>query len=166
LRETEVPVDPTVQAAIQGLDILIVEDDPDAQVSLCALYEKYGARVICASAADEALRLATTFQYDAMVSDLEMPGHDGLWLMRQLKALTTTGNPAPWAVLLTGSASQGMGTAAIQAGFDVWLKEPVDAEAPARDRPSLRRWFPHVGGRGGKHAIMIEKPRHGSGTSR
>jgi CheY-like chemotaxis protein len=123
-----VAVDPTVQAAIRGLDILIVEDDPDAQASLCALLEHYGASVTCAATAAEALRLATAFRYDALVSDLEMPGHDGLWLMKQLKALATTGNPAPRAILLTGSASQKIGPTAKGAGFDVWLRKPVEAE--------------------------------------
>jgi CheY-like chemotaxis protein len=114
------------------MEILVVEDDPDSQAGLCALLESHGARVTCAESAEEALRLAGAgLQYDALVSDLELPGHDGLWLMRELKR-SVPPDALPWAVLLTGSARPGIEDAAVQAGFNVCLRKPAPAETLLR----------------------------------
>jgi CheY-like chemotaxis protein len=127
-----VDADPSLQSAVRGLQILVVEDDIDTQESLCALMEHFGAHVTCASSAVDAVRLvADGLRYDVVVSDLELPGHDGLWLVAELRRLAP---PAarPWAVLLTGSARPGVERLAVHAGFDVYLKKPAGADALLR----------------------------------
>ena len=123
------PVDPNLQAAVRGLEILVVEDDPDTQEGLCALLERFGARVTCATFASEALRLiGAGFRYDVLVSDLELPGHDGLWLVSRIRRIAVP-DALPWAILLTGSARPGIERTSIQAGYDLCLKKPADAES-------------------------------------
>jgi CheY-like chemotaxis protein len=131
-QETGVGVDPILESAVRGLEILVVEDDPDTQECLCKLLELYGARVTCASSA-EAVRLASAeSRYDVVVSDLELPGHDGLWLVSELRRMARPDAPAQWAILLTGSARPGIERIAIQAGFDLCLKKPIEAHSLLR----------------------------------
>ncbi len=111
------------------MEILVVEDDPDTQEGLCALLESFGARVTCATFASEALRLiGAGFRYDVLVSDLELPGHDGLWLVSQIRRVLAPDAP-PWAILLTGSARPGIERTALQAGYALCIKKPADAES-------------------------------------
>jgi CheY-like chemotaxis protein len=127
-----VGVDPTLDSAVRGIEILVVEDDPDTQESLCDLLELYGARVTCASSAAEALRLAGAgIHYDVVVTDLELPGRDGLWLVSELRRMAGPDAP-PSAILLTGSARPGIERIAIEAGFDVFLRKPVEANSLLR----------------------------------
>jgi CheY-like chemotaxis protein len=128
-----VGVDPDLQSAVRGMEVLVVEDDPDAQATLCTLLEHYGARVTCASSAPEALRLAGAgFDYDAVVSDLALPGHDGLWLISEIRRMARPNAHAPWAILLTGSVRPGIERIAIQAGFDLFLRKPVEPDVLLR----------------------------------
>jgi two-component system CheB/CheR fusion protein len=115
-------------AALEGLQVLVVEDDPDAQQSLCRMLESAGARVSCAASALEALRLAAGTRFDVVVSDLVMPGHDGLWLARQLLQAVRVGERAPFAILLTGWELPGIAQAAHEAGYDLCLQKPVDLQ--------------------------------------
>ena len=60
--------------------ILAVDDDP----RMCTLYQRcLGGvfRVSCAESAEEAARLIRITAFDAVISDLQMPGHNGLWLL-------------------------------------------------------------------------------------
>ena len=125
-------VEASLQSAVRGLEILVVEDDIDTQESLCALLEHFGAHVTCASTAADAVRLVDAgLQYDVVVSDLELPEHDGLWLVAELRRLAQP-DARPWGILLTGSARPGVERMAVQAGFDVFLKKPADVDSPLR----------------------------------
>jgi CheY-like chemotaxis protein len=134
-----VAVDPNLQSAVRGLEILVIEDDPDTQESLCALLGQCDARVTCASTAVEAARLVgAAFHYDVVISDLELPDHDGLWLMSELKRMAKPRAPSQRAILLTGSARPRIEHVAVQAGFDVCLKKPIDANSLLRAIADLR----------------------------
>ncbi|MET0555881.1 MAG: response regulator [Vicinamibacteria bacterium] len=124
-------IDPTLRSAVSNLDILVVEDDPEVQEGLSVLLERCGASVTCASSAAEALDLVSGgVSYDVMISDLEMPEHDGLWLMNELKRKgRQEAAPAHWAILLTGSARDAIEETAADAGFDLCLRKPISANS-------------------------------------
>jgi len=116
----------TLERALTGLSILVVDDEPDARAVVAETLRLEGARVTVtdsAAAALEALRNGTE-RYDVVVTDIGMPVEDGYSLVRKLRR-------APFgervvAIALTGYASQGDRDAAMQAGFDVHVAKPVD----------------------------------------
>ncbi len=115
--------------------VLAVDDDPAALrvVRLCLRDE--GFRVLTASGADEALRLAEQYRPNVAVLDVMMPGTDGLELMRELRAR----NNLP-VILLTGRASDRDKVHGLDLGADDYLVKPVNPEElGARVRAVLRR---------------------------
>ncbi len=65
--------------------ILVVDDDRLVLGSVAAALEAAGFRVWTTDSAEEAVRLATRLQPDVVVTDLRMPGRDGMTLLEQLK---------------------------------------------------------------------------------
>jgi CheY-like chemotaxis protein len=83
--------------------ILLVDDDDDVRESLSAILEASGFRVLTAAGGDAALKLlADEVRIDLLLTDIRMPGVDGLELARQvaraqpsLKVLFISGYPGP-----------------------------------------------------------------------
>ncbi len=65
--------------------ILLVEDHKDTRTSLEFLLQKIKHKVKSAATAQEALKLAATYQFDLVISDVGLPDQSGLALMQQLK---------------------------------------------------------------------------------
>jgi CheY-like chemotaxis protein len=76
---------PAVHEAVQlaGVRVLIVEDHDDSRDLLEQVLAHVGALVIASPSADEAL--AHLDQIDVVVTDIAMPGHDGFWLLHEVK---------------------------------------------------------------------------------
>jgi len=110
---------------LRGVKVLVVDDEPDALDMLTSVLRGAGARVLAAGSAGEALRLALAETPDAVVSDIGMPGTDGVELMSQIiKAL---GPAAPRArIALTAYAGQRDRARSAAAGFQRHLAKPFD----------------------------------------
>jgi CheY-like chemotaxis protein len=67
---------------LRGLSVLIVEDNADVRDVLAAMFDCCGALVTPASSARAALAWLDVHQADLIISDLGMPGEDGLWFIR------------------------------------------------------------------------------------
>ena len=103
--------------------LFVVEDDADHLAALCDLMQAAGHRVQGFASADAALAALTTSAPDLMLSDLRMPGMDGLDLLRAVKA-----RPGDLPViLLTGHGDVGHAVQAIRAGAEDFLEKPYDA---------------------------------------
>jgi two-component system, NtrC family, response regulator AtoC len=112
--------------ASHALRLLLVDDDPTTTLALGAGLEHQGAiRVHAAASGEEALEAFERATWDAVATDLMMPGIDGIELIRQLRAL----DPSIPLFLFTGSASIRKAVEGIQAGATDFLPKPVDAEA-------------------------------------
>lgn len=107
--------------------IVIVEDDDDAREVLALLLQACGARVIEAASASEALDALGKEQVDLLISDLGLPGRDGYALIREVRATSATAKVP--AVALTAFTSEQSRSRALEAGFDVHLSKPMDAQA-------------------------------------
>ena len=107
---------------LQGLPVLLVEDEPDSRELLSVVLELCGSRVAAAASVDEALHRLDAAAPAVIVSDLSMPGKDGFQLLR---ALRNAGNHAP-AVAVTGHAYER--DRALAAGFAVFLTKPVEPD--------------------------------------
>jgi CheY-like chemotaxis protein len=78
--------------------VLVVDDEEGVRQLLGHWVESLGYAVKAAGNADEALQLMESTPVDAAVCDIRMPGHDGVWLIDQLRA----SYPATAIVIATG----------------------------------------------------------------
>ena len=67
--------------------VLVVEDDDLLRECIVELFEMSGAQVNGAENGASALKLLVSGQYDILISDLRMPGMDGLEMIKRLRAL-------------------------------------------------------------------------------
>jgi signal transduction histidine kinase len=106
---------------LEGLRILLVEDGEDARASLALLLEARGAVVTAVGSTDEALAALESDRQDVLLSDIAMPGRDGIELITAVRA---AGRRIP-AAALTAYARPEECTLALRAGFDLHLAKPI-----------------------------------------
>jgi len=116
------------RAALAGLRVLVVDDEPEARVVLRAALEGYGAEVFAAASAPEALEAMGRFQPQVLVSDIGMPGEDGYALIQKLRALPGAAEAGVPAIALTAYVRTEDRARALAAGYQAHLAKPV---APA-----------------------------------
>jgi CheY-like chemotaxis protein len=110
---------------LDGVRVLVVEDEADAREVLAMVLERVGAVVGTAGSVPEALEALAKEHPDVLVSDLGMPDQDGLHLIRQLRAEGHGAKELP-AVALTAFVQRDDVEQALAAGFQVHLPKPVD----------------------------------------
>jgi CheY-like chemotaxis protein len=110
---------------LDGLRVLVVDDEADARRLLAKVLQQAGATVMQAASADEALEILARVHHDVLVSDIGMPAQDGLDLIRQVRARGHDANDLP-AVALTAYAQKDDERQSLQAGFQVHVSKPVD----------------------------------------
>ena len=71
---------------LDGLRILVVDDDPIVRGLYVSVLQDAGAAVVSSGLAAEAVELIDLQAPDAVVTDLQMPEHDGIWLLKELTA--------------------------------------------------------------------------------
>lgn len=111
---------------LEGVSILIVDDEADARELLATILEDSGAQVTAASSANEALSLLPLSQFQLLISDIGMPYVDGYEFIRKVRELKTLQQFIP-AVALTAYARDSDSQLAIEAGFQVHLAKPCEA---------------------------------------
>ena len=112
---------------LDGLRILVVDDEADARRLLNKVLGAAGATVTAAASVTEALQLLDKANPDLLVSDLGMPDEDGYDLIRQVRAKGFSTAKLP-AVALTAYAHKDYARRALLAGFQVHLPKPVDPQ--------------------------------------
>ncbi|MEO5760737.1 MAG: ATP-binding protein, partial [Vicinamibacteria bacterium] len=117
-----------VVPSLDGLRVLVVDDEPDARTLLTAILEGHGAHVTTASSSSEALKEIERSPPDVLVSDIGMPGEDGYSLIRKVRGLTGGGPKAIPAAALTAYARMEDRTQAMFAGFQSHVAKPVDPD--------------------------------------
>ncbi|MDB4941757.1 MAG: signal transduction histidine kinase [Labilithrix sp.] len=115
------------KSELDGLRILVVDDEPDARELLAAVLEQGGADVRTAGSAMEALVALAEYRPSVLVSDIGMPIEDGYSLIRRIRKLSPDQGGRVRAVALTAFARTEDRTRALRAGFDMHLPKPVEA---------------------------------------
>ena len=112
--------------SLDGLSILVVDDEMDARTVVAETLRLEGARVTVTDSAGSAFQhlQAVGAHFDILVTDIGMPEEDGYSLVRKVRALQAGRHMLTIAV--TGYASKGDVAAAIDAGFDLHVPKPVD----------------------------------------
>jgi PAS domain S-box-containing protein len=109
---------------LEGIRVLVVDDEEDARDLLAALLRQRGAVVTTAPDVAAALVAFEPSPPDVLVSDLGMPGRSGFDLARELRASPTASDAA--LVAVSGFSSPEEIARALDAGFDVHLAKPVE----------------------------------------
>jgi len=125
-REAE-PASALIEKPLTGLNVLVVDDEPEARALLRRLLEMRGATVRIAAAATEAVELVLAEAPDVLVSDIGMPGEDGYALIRRVRALPPARGGLVPAVALTAYARAGDRGRALRSGYQSHLTKPLDA---------------------------------------
>ncbi len=112
--------------ALDGLRVLIVDDEAGAREVLTAMLERCGAEVRSAASAGEALEAIEEQRPGVLVFDIGMPGEDGYWLIRRVRALPAERGGGTPAVALTAYARTEDRVRALTAGYQVHLAKPVE----------------------------------------
>src|SRR5688572_21381435 len=110
---------------LNGLHVLIVEDDADSRNVLALLLQRLGALVEAVGSAKDAYERLKLRRPDVLVSDIGMPDEDGYSMIRHIRQLSDRHIPA---IALTAYARKQDAEAALGAGYDQHLPKPV---APA-----------------------------------
>lgn len=114
---------------LEGVRVLVVDDEPDARDLVSRALERDGADVRAAGSAAEALGAIDELNPDILVSDIAMPGEDGYELIRQLRSRERSHGRRLPAVALTAYARTEDRERALLAGYQEHLAKPVE---PAR----------------------------------
>ena len=106
--------------------VLVVDDDP---VLLQALPEALqlrmdGVSVETCDSAGRALQRIAEVDYEAIVTDIKMPGTDGLTLLAQIRAL----RPDTPTLLITGHGEHDLAVQALRGGAYDFIQKPIDRE--------------------------------------
>jgi CheY-like chemotaxis protein len=117
---------PTGTPTLDGITVLVVDDEEDAREAMAVLLGQAGARVISVAGAAEALDTLDRERPDVLLSDIAMPGEDGYALIRRVRSRSgETGGRIP-AAALTAYATLEDRAKAIRAGYDEHIPKPVD----------------------------------------
>jgi len=111
---------------LDGMHVLLVEDDDDSRKLLGAMLKRYGARVTSTKSAAEALNAFSNDVPDVLISDIGMPDEDGYQLIRKLRALPPEQGGRIPAIALTGYASRKDRERALEAGYDQHMAKPIE----------------------------------------
>jgi CheY-like chemotaxis protein len=125
-RQTDKPEHAAVR--LDGLRLLVVDDEPDARRLVGKVLQGAGATVTAVATVREALaalRIKGATPH-VLISDLSMPEEDGFDLIRQVRGEGLTVSQLP-AVALTAFADKGYARSALLAGYQVHVPKPVDA---------------------------------------
>lgn len=111
---------------LHGITVLVVDDEKDGRGLVKRVLEEYGANVITAGSAVEAIEILPTANPDVLVSDISMPEMDGFEMLRCVRALgAAKGGDVP-AIALSALARSEDRTRALRAGYLVHVAKPVE----------------------------------------
>jgi CheY-like chemotaxis protein len=110
---------------IEGVRVLVVDDDPDTRELLTDVLGTLGAKVTAVDSAQHALEWLVAQGADVIVSDIAMPDEDGLSFIRRVRALPEPLGQVP-AIALTAFARADDRARAIDAGYQLHLAKPVE----------------------------------------
>jgi CheY-like chemotaxis protein len=131
---------------LDGIKILVVDDEPDAREMVSAILTRCGSNVRCSESAAAAVDTVVEWVPDLLISDIGMPVEDGYSLIRKVRQLALKNVRDIPAIALTAYASDEDRTLALGAGFQLHLAKPIEpsqlvssiAEALGRKPPTER----------------------------
>ena len=122
---------------LEGVNLLLVDDDQDNLDLLSFLFEAAGAHIETASSAANALSKIAEQKFDVLISDIGMPDEDGYALIKKIRRLPPEKGGKMPAIALTAYAKNEDRLKAISSGFQRHIKKPVEPTDLARQVAEL-----------------------------
>jgi CheY-like chemotaxis protein len=117
---------PKRHTTLEGLNVLIVEDDDDARELLRTVLETCAMNVLEASSVEEALVSVQTQRLDLIISDIGMPQKDGYFFIQEVRASPVESTATIPAMALTAFTRHEDRVRALRAGFDAYMVKPFE----------------------------------------
>lgn len=118
--------DPPKLARLEGVRVLVVDDELDTRNLLEMILGESGAVIEVAVSAAQALEVLRLRKQDLLISDIEMPNEDGYSLIRRVRSLEDAQNGSIPAIALTAHARASDRMRALSAGFQLHMTKPVE----------------------------------------
>ena len=112
--------------SLEGLSILLVEDEPDSREVASLILERCDATIITAETAQQAIEVYHREQPDILISDISLPFKDGYELIRQIRRIQNE-RASLFAIALTACVLEEDKQKALEAGYDLHLPKPIEA---------------------------------------
>ncbi len=113
---------------LQGLRILVVDDEQDSREFVSFILEQDGAEVIQVTSAMEALQIFSNLQPDILVTDIGMPEMDGYMLISKIREMQAEAGGNIPAIALTAYAGEIDQKRALAVGFQRHVTKPIEPE--------------------------------------
>jgi PAS domain S-box-containing protein len=113
-------------ALLQGIDVVLVDDDTDGRELLSTALARAGAWVRAVSSVAQAMAELDVRLPDVLVSDLAMPDEDGYALIRRVRSLSSERRRRLPAVAVSAHAREEDRRKAVDAGYDLHIAKPID----------------------------------------
>jgi CheY-like chemotaxis protein len=113
---------------LNGIQVLVVDDEPDSREFVAFVLEQAGAKVLTATTAAEALTMLIRSEPNVLLSDIGMPDMDGYMLMQHVRALPPEQGGQVLAIALTAYAGDFNQQQALRAGFQRHVSKPIEPE--------------------------------------
>jgi PAS domain S-box-containing protein len=113
-------------ASLDGLRVLVVDDEVDARTLLTMMLERCGAQAVAVGSAHEGLESIESWKPDVLIADIGMPVEDGYGMIRRIRALPKERGGQTPALALTAYARTEDRARALSEGYQVHLAKPVD----------------------------------------
>ena len=114
----------TMGVALEHAIVLAVDDEEEMREMIAMILERHVREVVVAGSVEEAMALLDSVHPTLIVSDICMPEADGYDLIRRVRA--TDENRQTPAVALSAYAQDACRDAALAAGFDMFVRKPLD----------------------------------------
>lgn len=118
--------DSATQPSLEGISVLVVDDEADARDLVKHVLEKQGARVFLAASTEEGLASLKVNLPTVILSDIGMPGEDGYEFIKKVRQLDDDQRGGIPAAALTAFARAEDRARALRAGFQTHLPKPVE----------------------------------------
>src|SRR6267143_692566 len=115
---------------LEGISIVLAEDDDDAREALRLALEARGASLRCVNDGAAALAAIREKPPDVVISDIAMPGEDGHAFLKKLRALPPRRGGRTPAVALTAFHGRDARLASVHAGYHYHLTKPFATHKP------------------------------------
>jgi len=117
------------QLWLNGIKVVVVEDDADAAEMVATVLRQHRAEVITTSTGEAALNNLADYDPDVLVCDIGLPGIDGYALMQRVREMERArGRRFVPSVALTAFASEEERQRAVSVGYHIHVSKPVEPD--------------------------------------
>jgi CheY-like chemotaxis protein len=112
--------------SLDGLHILVVDDNSDGLFLTTCVLENYDFQVTTATSASSALEAVKQLKFDMLIIDIAMPDIDGYTLVNQIRNDLRSKNQNVPAIALTALGIEEYEKIALKSGFQGYVSKPLD----------------------------------------